>query len=88
MKTWETEAEKIVSSSRTDYRKIIREIAKSHPRVVVIAEGNVNHMGWVTNCRLSMLDGNRIGAVNLCREATGRSIEEAKKFVDALIADK
>ncbi|HWT01147.1 MAG TPA: ribosomal protein L7/L12 [Pyrinomonadaceae bacterium] len=73
----------IITDSNTDFRKLVLEIAKSHPKIIVDA---VLKHGWQAEARLLIQAGQKIDAIRLCRNLTGLSLKEAKDAVEALVA--
>jgi len=73
----------ILTQPDVDYRTMLIEIAKRHPKVV--CEVGVFER-WERECLPLIHNEQKIGAIKLCRELTGVPLKEAKDAVEALMA--
>ncbi len=74
------EAIDIITPDRHDWRQIVANIAKKHPKAVVDAAKS----DWKTEAEALVNSGNKIGAIKLCRAFTGQSLVDAKSTVEAM----
>ena len=82
-RNWYAEAIDVVSEDK-DFKRIVIEIAKSHPKCVVMADTRVYGKAWRERCRELYLNGDKIPAIKLWREKTKASLKEAKEAVERL----
>ncbi len=72
----------IVTNPETDFRVLVIEIAKRHPKAVCeVAIFN----GWEKECLPLIHADKKIGAIKVCRELTGMPLKEAKDAVETLM---
>ena len=72
----------IITKPETDFRALVIEIAKRHPKAV--CEVAVFE-GWEQECLPLIRSEQKIQAIKVCRAMTGMSLEEAKDAVEALM---
>lgn len=72
----------IVTNPETDFRALLIEIAKRHPKAV--CEVAVLSP-WEKECLPLIRAEKKIGAIKVCRELTGLPLKEAKDAVEALM---
>jgi len=79
MRNWYAEAIQIVTDEKTDFRALLIEVAKKHPKAVVTAKTGT---GWEEEVRFLVESGQKINAIKVCRNATGMGLREAKEEVE------
>ncbi len=73
-----------ICSKEQDWKKIVIEIARKHPKAVVRAAAAPDE-SWEPQARcLYLIDNNKIAAIKHCRAMTGMALIEAKEAVEAL----
>lgn len=82
-RNWYSEAIDIINSD-TDFKKIVIELAKRHPKFVVDAAAIAIGKSWQEDCLNIRKGQGLIHAIKHCRKITGMGLIEAKKAVDAL----
>ena len=70
-----------ICTKNQDWKAIVIEIAKKHPKAVIDA---VSNQGWQAECKLLMETESKIHAIKACRNATGMGLKEAKEAVEGL----
>lgn len=82
------EAIDILTSTSMEYRKVIFEIAKSHPAIFVKAYKKAYpDIGLTLKDYAALIHDNQpIAAIKLYRERTGLGLKESKEFIDKLRA--
>jgi len=73
----------IVTDPETNFRDLVIEIAKRHPKIVATL-GQVK--SWEKQCLPLIHAEQKIEAIKLCRNLTGMPLKEAKDAVEALMA--
>lgn len=73
----------IVTDPKTDFRALLIEIAKRHPKAV--CEVTMTLEGWEKECLPLIYDEKKIGAIKVCRALTGMPLKDAKDAVEALM---
>jgi ribosomal protein L7/L12 len=83
-KNYYAQAINIVADPQTDFRKLVIEIAKQHPKVIVQA-----HLGSSWEGEIKSMIAASVGKIEMirhCRNITGMGLMEAKAAVEALMA--
>ena len=65
-----------------DYAAIVNNIAMRHPKIVLDAIIKLESNGWKGDARALCAGGDKLGAIKLCRRATGLGLKEAKEYVE------
>jgi ribosomal protein L7/L12 len=81
------DAIKIITDKDADYRALLIEIAKAHPKSVVDANDRITG-GWQFTVKKMLKEGGRealIPAIRLCREYTNMGLKEAKEAVEGMM---
>jgi len=65
-----------------DYAAIVNNIAMRHPKIVLDAIVKLENRGWKGEARAMYAAGDKLGAIKLCRAATGLGLKEAKEIVE------
>jgi ribosomal protein L7/L12 len=78
--------EKLKCATNDQYRTLLIEIAKKHPKLLVEAADmtNVISTSWKIHAKDLVSSGQKISAIRLVRNNTGISLKAAKEFVEAL----
>jgi ribosomal protein L7/L12 len=86
MNNYYAQAIQVLADSKTDFRALAYEIAKSNPKAVASAAARLSvGFGWQGPCLKLMQANQKVEAIKLCRNMTGMGIMEAKDAVEALI---
>ena len=72
----------IITDPETDFRELVIQIAKKHPKVVATLG---RFKSWETQCLPLIRADKKIGAIKVCRDLTGWPLKEAKEAVEALM---
>lgn len=81
---WYSDVIDVLNNEHKDFRALVIEIAKRHPKAVVMADRAINGPPWQEKCRRLCSEGKKIEAVKLCRNSTGMGLKEAKEAVEGL----
>ena len=82
-RNWYAEAIDVLMK-RGNFGEILTEIAKVHPKAVVMANRAVNGPLWQERCYNILKTGRKIEAIKVCRQLTGMGLKEAKEAVEKL----
>ena len=82
-RNWYAEAIDVLMK-RGNFNEILIEIAKVHPKAVVMANSAVNGPTWQEQCRELLKAGRKIEAIKVCHQLTGMGLKEAKEAVENL----
>jgi ribosomal protein L7/L12 len=78
------EAIAIITDDSTNFKKLLIEVAKFNPEVLVAAKEG---QGWQAEVRAILKNGGgKIDAIKACRNASGLGLKEAKDAVETLMA--
>ena len=79
----------LLTNKELNYRAIVIEFAKHHPKLfmkLVVPNRDVIEVlrkeDWMNGCRKYLVDGKKVEAIKLCRNATGLGLKEAKDVCD------
>jgi hypothetical protein len=72
----------VIIDPETDFRAMVIEIAKRHPKVVCDV---AVFSPWEKQCLPFIHADKKIHAIKLCRELTGWTLTESKEAVEALM---
>ena len=72
----------IVTNPETDFRGMVIEIAKRHPKAVCEV---ATFVPWEKECLPLIHSEQKIQAIKVCRNLTGLPLKEAKDAVEALM---
>lgn len=72
----------VVTNPETDFRALVIEIAKRHPKAVCEVAVFVP---WETECLPLIQANQKIEAIKACRNSTGMTLIDAKNAVEALM---
>jgi len=81
MTTIEKQAINIITSKKLDFYKICIEIAKNHPKALV--EGCREYQ-YVSECKRLVESGEKVEAIKMWRNETGKTLLEAKNEIENL----
>ncbi len=70
-----------ICSKEQDWKSIVIEIAKKHPKAVFDAASVDN---WEYQAWCLVKEGRKLDAIRLCRSETGKSLRDAKDFVEGM----
>lgn len=70
-----------VLSVEQDWKRMVINIAKKHPKLVCHAATDES---WMVEARALMTAGEKIAAIKYCRSMTGMGLKEAKEAVEAI----
>jgi len=82
-RNWYSEAIDIIQGDH-DWKKIVIEIAKKHPKLIVVTKTMVAGSSWQDECRNLRDSQGLVHAVKHCRNVTGMGLKEAKEACEAL----
>ena len=81
----------IVTNSSVDFRDLMIEVAKRHPKAIVEAAKlagvaqTEGHESWEWKVIPLLKDHQKIHAIKICRSMTGMPLKEAKEAVEAFM---
>jgi ribosomal protein L7/L12 len=86
MSNYYAQAIQVLADTKTDFRALAYEVAKSNPKAVAKAAQRLElGFGWQKECASLMASDLKIQAIKRCRELTGMGLKEAKDAVEALV---
>jgi len=86
MSNYYAQAIQVLADTKTDFRALAYEVAKSNPKAVAKAAQRLElGFGWQKECASLMASNLKIQAIKRCRELTGMGLKEAKDAVEALV---
>lgn len=77
----------IITNPETDFRAIVIEIAKRHPKAVFEANHEQTVSGWEREVIPLLRTEKKIHAIKVCRERTGLTLKDAKEAVETLMKE-
>jgi ribosomal protein L7/L12 len=84
------EAIGIITDPDTDFKALVIDIAKKHPKVIVDSRAKssaeILELSWQAKVRsIAAANGSKIDAIKACRNMTDMGLKEAKDAVERLI---
>jgi len=71
-------------SDLSDKTEVLLELCQREPDLLLDVIREIAGDPWKRQCRDLLADGQKLGAIKLCRQITGWALKEAKDAVEAL----